>query len=266
MEFLKLVRRKSFLSEVIYMTLNIALAIVIMLVVMYTGSIPLALALVIVSKWRVFAVRPRYWFVNLRANLVDFIVSSSIVIHMYTINVASIGDNNKFILLGLLTALHIVWLLFVKPQSKRFMIAIQAGVSVMLGTAALFTITYNWPVSFVVLGMWLIGYSAASHVLNAYDEEKHTLFVSLAWGVVMAEIGWVCYHWAIAYPLPFVSSLMLPQVAIIATLVSFLGYKIYDSYYHNDKIRPQDVILPIIFAVSVIAVLLIFFNYISGTV
>lgn len=266
MEFLKLVRRRSFFSEVIYMTLNITLAIAVMLVIMYTGSIALAIALVFVSKWRVFAVRPRYWFVNVRSNLVDFIVSISIVIHMYTINIAPIAEPNKIILLGLLTLLHIVWLLFIKPRSKRVMIAIQAGVSTLLGTAAVFTIAYNWPVSFIVVVMWLIGYSAASHVLNAYDEEKHTQFISLAWGAVLAEIGWVCYHWSIAYPLPFVSSLMLPQVAIIVTLVSFLAYKIYDSFYRYQKIRTQDVMLPLLFTLSVVTVLLVFFNHISSTV
>lgn len=266
MEFLKLVRRRSFFSEVIYMTLNIALAIAVMLVIMYTGSIALGIAIVFVSKWRVFAVRPRYWFVNVRSNLVDFIVSISIVIHMYTINAAALSDTNKLILLGLLTLLHIVWLLFIKPRSKRVMIAVQAGVSVLFGAAALFTIAYNWPVSFIVLGMWLIGYSASSHVLNAYDEEKHTQFISLAWGAIMAEIGWICYHWTIAYPLPFVSSLMLPQVAIIATLVSFLAYKIYDSFYRYQKIRTQDIMLPFLFTASIIVVLLVFFNHIGSAV
>ena len=266
MEFLKLVRRRSFLSEVVYMILNIALAIALVVVIRYTESIPLAIGLVIVSKWRVLAVRPRYWFANIRSNLVDFIVSISVVLHMYTINSANIEDSQKLLLLGIATVLYIAWLLFLKPRSRRSAVAAQAGVAVILGIAALFTISYNWPVSIVVLGMWLIGFAAARHVLATYDEETHGLFISLAYGIVLAEIGWVAYHWAIAYSLPFVMTLLVPQVAIIALLVSFVGFKAYDSFYHHDKIRTNDIILPLLFTLSVIAVLVFVFNRVGTTI
>lgn len=266
MEFLKLVRRRSFLSEAIYMGLNIALAIALLVVIRYTDSIPLAIALVAVSKWRVLAVRPRYWFANLKSNLIDFLVSISVVLHMYTINAAAINENNKLILLAVLTVLYIAWLLFLKPRSRRSLVVAQAGVAVILGVAALFTVSYAWPASVVVLGMWLIGYAAARHVLSTYDEETHGLFLGLAWGVVFAEIGWIAYHWAIAYTLPFINSLLLPQVAIITLLVSFVGYKAYDSFYHHQKIRTNDIILPLLFTLSVIAVLVFVFNRVGTTI
>ncbi len=260
MEFLKLVRKRSFISELVYTVLNIGLAIAVLLVVRYTGAIWLAVLLVALSKWRVFAVRPRYWWANLRSNTVDFIVSISFVVHMYTVNASPLSDSRQLIILVLLTLLYIGWLLFVKPRSKRVYVAAQAAVAVFLGTAALFTMTYNWPVSLVVIGMWGIGYAAARHVLGAYDNETHGLFLGLAWGLVFAEIGWVAYHWAIAYPLPIVNSLLLPQVAIITTLVSFLAYKIYDSFYHHSKIRMSDVLLPLLFTISVLVVILLVFN------
>jgi len=260
MEFLKLVRRRSFLSEAVYMFLNVGLAIALLVVIYYTESIALAIALVAISKWRVLAVRPRYWLANLRSNLIDFIVSISVVLHMYTINMAGIEEGRKLVILGILTALYIVWLLVLKPRSKRSYVAAQAGVAVLLGTAALFTISYAWPVSIVVIGMWVIGYAAARHVLSTYDDETHALFLSLAWGVAIAEIGWVAYHWAIAYSLPFVTSLQVPQVAIITLLLGFVGFKAYDSFYHNQKIRTNDIILPLLFTISVIAVLVLVFN------
>lgn len=260
MEFLKLVRRRSFLSEAVYMFLNIGLAIALLVVIYYTESIALAIALVAISKWRVLAVRPRYWLANLRSNLIDFIVSISVVLHMYTINMAGIEETRKLLILGILTALYIVWLLVLKPRSKRSYVAAQAGVAVLFGTAALFTISYAWPVSVVVIGMWVIGYAAARHVLSTYDDETHALFLSLAWGVAVAEIGWVAYHWAIAYSLPFVTSLQVPQVAIITFLLGFVGFKAYDSFYHHQKIRTNDIILPLLFTLSVIAVLVFVFN------
>jgi len=266
MEFLKLVRRRSFLSEAVYMVLNIALAIALLLTIRYTESIFLAIALVVVSKWRVLAVRPRFWLANLRSNLIDFIVSISVVLHLYTINIAAIDDGRKLILLGIVTALYIGWLLFLKPRSKRSYVAAQAGVAVLIGTAALFTVSYNWPVSIVVIGMWVIGFAAARHVLNTYDDETHGLFISLAFGVAIAEIGWVAYHWAIAYSLPLITSLQLPQVAIISLLVSFVGFKAYDSFYHHQKIRTNDIILPLLFTLSVIAVLIFVFNRVGTAI
>jgi hypothetical protein len=47
--------------------------------------------LVLLSKWRMFAVRPRYWLANVRANMTDLIVGLSIVSFMN--NTASLVDN-----------------------------------------------------------------------------------------------------------------------------------------------------------------------------
>lgn len=266
MELLKLVRRRSFLSELVYAVLNIALAIVILLVIRYTESIPLAIALVVLSKWRVFAVRPRFWWANLRSNIVDFIVSISVVLHMYALNSAPIEEPRKLILLGVFALLYIGWLLYIKPRSKRTFVALQAGIAVFLGTSALFTISFNWPVSLVVMAMWVIGYSAARHILSSYDDETHGLFLGLAWGLVLAEISWVAYHWAIAYSLPLISSVQIPQVAILVTLVSFLAYKAYDSFHHHAKIRASDIILPLLFTLSVALVLLVLFNRVGTAI
>lgn len=266
MEFLKLVRKRSFISELVYTVLNIGLAIAVLLIVRYTGAIWFAVLLVVLSKWRVFAVRPRYWWANLRSNTVDLIVSISFVIHMYTVNVAAISESYQLLILIALTVLYIVWLLFIKPRSKRVFMAAQALIAIFFGTAALFTMAYNWPVSIVVLGMWLIGYASARHILSSYDDETHALFLGLVWGVIFAEIGWVAYHWAIAYPLPVVSGLLLPQVALIVTLVSFLAYKAYGSFYHHAKIRTSDILLPLLFTLSVLVVLLLVFNRVGTAI
>lgn len=266
MEFLKLVRRRSFLSEVVYTVLNIAFAVALVLVIRYTESIPLALGLVLISKWRVLAVRARYWFANIRSNLVDIIVSVSVVLHLYTIDTADIVDSRKFILLGIATLLYIIWLLIIKPRSKRSYVAAQAGIAIFLGTAALFTISFNWPASAVVIGMWLIGYSTANHVLGTYDDETHPLFLSLTWSIIFAEIGWVAYHWTIAYSLPVVTSLLVPQVSIIAVLIGFVASKAYDSFHHHQKIRTSDILLPLLFSLSVISVLVFVFNRVGTAI
>ena len=267
MEFLKFVRKRSFISELVYTILNVALAVGIFLIVRYTEAVWFAIVLIVLSKWRVFAVRPRYWWANLQSNMVDFIVSISVVLHMRTINIQpTIDDGPKLLLLIGLMLGYIGWLLFIKPRSKRFYVALQAGIAVFMGTAALFTVSYSWPVSLVVLGAWLIGYASARHALNSFDDETHPLFLALVWGVGIAEIAWVAYHWAIAYPLPGLPSLLLPQAAIIITLLSFLGYKVYTSFYHHAKVRMTDVLLPLLLTISVIVVLLVVFNRVGTAI
>ncbi len=266
MELLKFVRRRSFLSETVYALLNIALAVAVVVTIYYTGSVGLGIGLVLLSKWRIFAVRPRFWYANLLSNLVDIIVSVSVVILLFTITQAPVTNNQELTLLALGTFLYIVWLLFLKPRSKRVYMVAQAGVALLLGTWALFTITYNVPVSLVVIGMWGIGYSVARHVLSTYDTETYTLFLSLLWGLMLAEIGWVAYHWTIAYSLPLTTSLLIPQVSIISVLAGFLAYKSYDSFYHHQKIRIADIILPLLFSVSVIALLLLLFNRVGTAI
>ena len=259
MELLKLVRRRSFLSEVLYIGLNVVFAIAIAVVMLTTGSIAFAIALVLVSKWRVLAVRTRYWLANVQANLVDFIASLSVVFMLYSVVIADMSDTRKLILTGVLTALYIAWLLVLKPRSTRRAMAAQAAVALFFGVSALYTFSYSWPVSVVVIFMWLIGYAVARHVLSAYDEDRLTL-LSLIWGLVIAEIGWVAYHWTVGYALPGLPGLYVPQAAIIILCAGFVALKIYDSFFHHQKIRAQDVLLPVLFSVSVIAVLLVFFG------
>ncbi len=268
MEFLKSVRRRrSLLSEVIYMGLNVALAVGVALIIFYTGSIWMAITLVVLSKWRVFAVRPRYWWVNLQSNLVDFIVSISVAVHLMIVNEAALGGSYKLLLMALLTLLYIAWLLYLKPRSARHMVSIQAGAAILFGSSALFAVSYAWPVSVVVLFMWLIGYVAARHTLTAFDDETHAFFLSLAWGLVFAEFGWVAYHWTVAYSIPVFTSVQMPQISIIMTLIGFVSYKVYDSFYRNDgKVRSNDVVLPLLLTLSIIGLLLLLFNRVGTAI
>ncbi len=255
MEFLKSSKRRSLLSELVYILLNIALAVAILAAVWAIGSPLAAFALVLLSKWRVLAVRPRYWFANIQANLVDVIVSLSIVVLLFSANGAPIVQ-------CLITALYIGWLLVIKPRSKRSFVAVQAGAATFLGTTALMTTSYDWDASVVVLAMWLIGYTSARHVLSSY-EEAHVSFYSLVWGFVIAEIGWLAYHWTFAYLLPGMGDIKLPQVALITLAISFLAERVYGSYTHHGSVRSNDVVMPALLSVSVILIVLVFFNKIG---
>lgn len=263
MEFLNIVKRRSSLHEALYISLNVALAFGLMLIIRSTNSILPAFGLVLLSKWRVLAVRPRYWFANIQGDLISLIVGISFVVMLYNINSAEITSGAGLVTQILLTLLYIAWLVFLRPQAKRKYIVAQAAVALFFGISTIYSIGFGWPASLVVLLVWLVGYSSARHVLNSYDEETHSLTLSIAWGLLLAEIGWLAYHWTIAYKLPIITSVLVPQVSIIAICVGFLSYKVYSSYEHYKKVRMTDIILPLVFTVSIIAVLVLAFNNIN---
>src|SRR3984957_302108 len=68
-------------SHVLHLVLVVLLPIVVFIFVRI-HFVQLAVAVIILSKWRMFAVRPRYWPANIRANAVDIIVGVSAVIFM----------------------------------------------------------------------------------------------------------------------------------------------------------------------------------------
>jgi hypothetical protein len=253
MKVFTLPKHKSLVSDLAYITLNVGLAVALLAVVLAVKSPLPAFAIVLLSKWRILAVRPRFWFKNIQSNLVDIIVGVSVVVLLY-------AASGAFALQVIITAFFATWLLFIKPRSKRIFVAFQAGAATFLGVTALMLESHDWPASVVVACMWLIGYAAARHVLSHYRAENRTFF-AMIWGVVVAELGWLGYHWGFAYDLPGSSGIELAQIAIIVLIVSFLAERTYDSYHKGEGvIRSSDIMLPAIFSASVILVILFFFN------
>lgn len=262
MDLLRAVKRRSLFSEAIYILLNIALATGVLAVVWAIESPLPAFALILLSKWRVLAVRPRFWFAHVQSNMVDLIVSISLVVLLY----AAGSTGGGIVVQIVLTVLYVLWLLVLKPRAKRSLVVMQAAVAVFVGTIALFIASYEWPSSLVVLTMWVIGYAAARHVLAAYSESALTL-LSFVWGLLFAELGWLAFHWTIAYNLPFISGIKLPQVTLIALCLSFLGERAYNSYEHHGVVRAADIMLPALLSLGVIVLLLVAFNSVnSGTI
>ncbi|RKV95306.1 MAG: hypothetical protein D8G53_09145, partial [Candidatus Saccharimonas sp.] len=185
MELLRTVKRKSFFSEVVYHLLNISLALVLFGITLMVQSPVAAVVLVILSKWRVLAVRPRFWWTNIQSNLVDLIVGLSVVALLY-LSVGNIAVQIAF------TAFYIIWLVIIKPMSKRWQMMLQSAIAILFGTVALFSIGYLLPDIAVVAGSMIIGYSAARHFLVSYKEDQ-TVLLSSIWGIMFAEIGWLAY-------------------------------------------------------------------------
>lgn len=256
MELIKSASRRSRLGEVAHVALNIAYAGLLfgLVVAFATQQQPpyLAFLVVLLSKWRVLAVRPRFWFANIQANSVDLLVALSIVTLMWLSN----GSTGVQLLLTVSFAL---WLVVIKPHAKRSWVIVQAAIMQAISLTALFSFAYLLPASIATAGGWLIGYIAARHALVSFKDEEDRTLLSLAWGLVVAELSWLSYHWTIAYTLS--GELKIPQVAIVVGILGFLAMKVYSSLRENtDRIIFRDIRWPLTFVVLVIVLLMIRFN------
>lgn len=247
MDLLKSHKRRSRLSESAYVALNVGLAATLLIVVLAVQSPWLAFAIVILSKWRTLAVRPRFWYANIVANMVDIIVGISAVILLY-------GASGSLWLQAVLAALYAGWLLFIKPRSKRKFVAIQAGTALFVGVTALSMVSYSWDALFFVAAMWVITFSAARHVLGSYDEPM-TMIYSLITGFIGAELAWIGFHWLMAYPIPGFGTIQFSQLALFVTLYCLVAERAYASYHRHGAVRKSDVILPILLTISTMVAL-----------
>ena len=256
MEFLRAPKRRSNVSDIAYIALNIALVVVLFVVAHAVDSLWLLIGIVLLSKWRIFAVRPRYWAANLMSNLVDIIVGIGYVTFLYGAN----DEEGAFLIFQIgISVLYALWLLVIKPRSSRSMMAVQALTSLFVGTTTLGMLAYKTDAVVFVIGMWIIAYAGARHVLSSYDEQYQRFF-SLVWALVIAELGWLGYHWQYAYKVPSSGDFKLMQLALVSTLFGFLAERVYASYAANQRVRIQDVVMPLVFVIALVGIILIGYN------
>jgi hypothetical protein len=191
-----------------------------MFILVRLDFVPLALALVLLSKWRMFAVRPRFWAANLRANGVDLVVGFSAVLFM--------AHSPALLWQVAWAAAYAIWLLAIKPSSTQFMIAFQAFISQLMGLSALYTAWDNGPVYGLTLLSGLICFISARHFLESF-EEPYARMLSYFWAYFGAALAWLTSHWLLFY-----SSLAQPTL-----LLSVLGYGLAGIYYldHTNRLN-----------------------------
>lgn len=258
MELIKSASRRSHLSEAVYIALNLIYAGLLWALVATFDPPYIAYGVVALSKWRVLAVRPRFWFANLQANLIDTLFGISIVTLLW-LNIHSLGIQ------AILVLIFAIWLVVIKPQSKQRFMILQAGLTLFISLSALFSVAYALPVIVVVAACWLIGYSTARHVLSSYNGETERVLLTLTWSFIVAELGWLGYHWTVAYGLN--EDFKLPQIAVVITLLGFIVSKAYASYHHSidGKIDMKALRWPLLFVILTLGLLLIRFNGLNPT-
>jgi hypothetical protein len=181
--------------------------------------VQLALSVIVLSKWRMVAVKPRFWAANIRANAIDLMVGLSVVLFMTHSGSAAVQ--------ALWAALYAVWLLVIKPRSDLPMITAQAFIGQLAALSALYLAGGGGSVFGLTLLSGLFCFLAARHFLDAFDE-PYAKMLSYIWGYFGAALAWVLSHWLLFYR----------GVAQPTLLLSTLGYGMAVLYYldHNDRL------------------------------
>lgn len=246
-------KSRNIASNLVHIFLNILLGVGSVLVTVLSASPALGLLLVLVSKWRVFAVRGRYLWLNIKSNLVDIVVGVSVVLITYYAGATFLPVD------ALLAIFYCVWLLFIKPMSSEKATLVQSLIAVFLGMGAAAIAAANLNAIVVVLVAFLVGYAASRHVLVQSSDRDFTL-TTLVCGLVFAEVAWLCQSWAIIYTFG-ASGIRIPQVAIILTIFAFVyNYARQAMIKYQDDFRFKHILGPVVFGVFLIGIIVIWFS------
>jgi hypothetical protein len=207
-----------------------------------------ALAIILLSKWRIFAVRPQHWLAHLRTNAVDIIFSLSILSFMA--GTSAIGWQLLWL------AIFEAWVIFIKPGSSPLLVSAQALVALLFGLIALFITFEEVELAVYILGTAAILYFSARHFFGSFEEEHYDAY-SWSWTLAGTALVWILGHWLLFYG----------PVAQPAAILSILAYGLAALYYLSEKDKLTKLVQrQLLFAmVAVISVLLIFSDWGSNT-
>jgi hypothetical protein len=204
--------------------------------------VPLAYAVVLLSKWRMLAVRPRHWPANIRANAIDIIVGLSFI--------TFIAQSPSQAWQVAWALFYGIWLTIIKPRSSSFWSAVQAGTGQILGLAAIYVLWGRSSLLLLVIATWATCYLSARHFLSSFDEPLSSL-LSHTWGYFGGALTWVLGHWLVYYG--FISQPML--------ILSILAFGLATLYYLESTDRLSTVIRREIIAIMsliVVVVIIVF--------
>lgn len=246
-------KSRNIASGAVHIFLNILLGIGAVLVTVFSSSPLFGFLLVLVSKWRIFAVRRRYLWLNLKSNLVDLIVGMSVVLLSYY------AGNTLLPVDFVLMSFYVIWLVIIKPLSSENATLAQSLIAVFLGISATTFVTAGQSPVFMIFLAFLVGYAASRHVLSQTSNRDFTM-TTLVCGLIFAEIAWLCQSWAIVYTFG-ASGIRIPQVAIILTIFAFIyNYARQAIIRYQDDFRFRHIIGPVLFGVILVGIIVIWFS------
>jgi len=208
----------SGIAHFLHLGLVLVLPLVVFILVRL-NFVQLALSIIVLSKWRMFAVRPRFWAANVRANAIDLMVGLSIVLFM--------THSGGWLVQVVWAVLYGIWLVAIKPGSGVPLVTTQAFIGQFTALSALYLTWSDGPMYGLTLLSGLFCFLAARHFLDVFDE-PYAKMLSYVWGYFGAALTWLLSHWLLFYH----------GVAQPTLLLSTVGYGLAVLYYldHNDRL------------------------------
>ena len=230
-------------SHYLHLGINSVLPFVIFVLVRTNFSY-LALLLILLSKWRMFVMRPRFWLANIRANAIDILFGVSTVVFMNATTMASW----QLIWAGI----YFVWLIWIKPGSSQLMTSTQALFGQTVALTALFLGWGDAALFWLVLAAWAITNLSARHFFGGFEESHAPMYANI-WAFFGGALTWVLGHWLLFYG-------YIAQPTLILTLI---GFGLASMYYMNERdtlsrlIRRQLVFV----MVAIVTVIIVFSDW-----
>jgi small-conductance mechanosensitive channel len=205
----------------------------------------LAVLTVVLSKWRIFAIKPRYWATHLKINMVDILFGVSVVglLQIYA------KDNYRQMLPILVS--YIIWLLVIKPLSSRLGMSIQAVLAFILSVVVIHRIDALLSSSILALLSGISAYFCYSHYCSTStfaDAKSQTwAYTVIVIGLIYIFSKWLLFIWlmpagllmslAIGYPLvtlgwtdakPELTDRRTKQAMMVCVAISVLVFAFLD--------------------------------------
>lgn len=237
-------------SEMLHLTINLVLPFALVALIM-AELVPIAILVVFLSKWRVFAVRFNHLPANIRANLTDFIVKLSTLSFM-------IASRETFVIQIMLASWYAVWLILIKPGSGIVWISVQAAIAQIIGTTAIMEFSYALHDFLVLGGIWVVVYASSYHFLSSFEEPRARLFAKL-WALIGVELAWVMQHWNLKY------FGMTSQFTLIELAASYVVARVYIARQEKDNRTWSNVRSLIAIAIALLVLMIMRANWSGQT-
>lgn len=233
----------SGVAHALHLVLVVILPLIVFILVRL-DFVQLALSVVVLSKWRMFAVRPRFWAANVRANAVDLMVGLSAVLFM--------AQSGSLLIQLMWGVAYAAWLLALKPRSDVAAVTAQAFVAQLAALSALYLVWPDAPVAALALLTGLFCFLAARHFLDVFNE-PYARMLAYLWGYFGAALAWLLSHWLLYYG----------WVAQPTLLLSALGYGLAALYYldHYDRLSKGTQRQFIFIMVAIVVVVIAFSDW-----
>lgn len=221
---------------------------VILFVCVNRGLALVAIGFIVLSKWRIVVVRPRYWLASLRANAVDLIIGLSTVIFM--------TQTQSAVVQLVWAVAYAFWLLVIKALSSTVGVSIQAFLALIYGLMATYLAFGGSPTATLMLAVWTICYTTAHHFMTSF-EESHTKFISNVFALFGASLAWILSHWLLFYG-------FIAQPTLILVIISlYLG--IMYALHKSNRLSPMLRTTILLFMLLSLSLILIFSDWSDKT-